>query len=82
MALGFLRYVLRRKRTCLITVIKMSFLEKAKKKAEEEAKKAAEAAKKAGEKGAQGAKTAAKKSKKPVKRSRGNQESRRKSKRN
>ena len=43
---------------CLITVIKMSFLEKAKKKAEEEAKKAADAAKNAGEKGAQGAKTA------------------------
>jgi len=51
MARCFVRYVFRRKRSCLITVIKMSFLDKAK-------KKAAEAAKKAGEKGAEGAKTA------------------------
>ena len=41
----------------------MSFLDKAKKKAEEEAKKAAEAAKKAGEKGAGEVKKAAEKSK-------------------
>jgi membrane protein involved in colicin uptake len=38
-------------------VIKTSFLEEAKKKAEEEAKKAAEAAKNADEKGAEGART-------------------------
>jgi hypothetical protein len=49
------------KKGCLITVIKMSFLEKAKKKAEEDAKKAADAAKNAGEKGAQGAKKAGEK---------------------
>jgi len=48
-------------KSCLITVIKMSFLDKAKKKAEEEAKKAADAAKQAGEKGVQGAKTAGEK---------------------
>ena len=57
----FVRYVFRRKRTSLFGVIEMSFLDKAKKKAEEEAKKAAEAAKKAGEKGMEGAKKAGEK---------------------
>jgi hypothetical protein len=42
----------------LIEVIVVSFLGKAKKKAEEEARKAAETAKKAGEKGAEGARKA------------------------
>jgi hypothetical protein len=42
----------------LSEVIVVSFLGKAKKKAEEEARKAAEAAKKAGEKGAEGARKA------------------------
>jgi hypothetical protein len=46
------------KREAVITVTKMSFLDKAKKKAEEEAKRAADAAKNAGEKGAHGVRTA------------------------
>jgi hypothetical protein len=55
------RYAFRRKRISLLRVIEMSFLDKAKKKTEEEAKKAAEAAKKAGQKGAEGAKKAGEK---------------------
>ena len=51
-----LRYVFRQTKSNLVGVIEMSFLDKAKKKAEEAAKKAAEATKKAGEKGVEGAK--------------------------
>jgi hypothetical protein len=58
---AFVRYAFRRKRTSLFGVIEMSFLDKAKKKAEEEARKAAEAAKKAGEKGVEATKKAGEK---------------------
>jgi hypothetical protein len=57
----FVRYVFGRNRRFLFGVIEMSFLDKAKKKAEEEARKAAEAAKKVSEKGAEGARKAGEK---------------------